>query len=224
MPRRAVPDFDWDEVVRLLKLRYEWKDVARLLGTTPKTPSRWRKRVGFPDFDEVPLAELDAMMLHLTQYYPRIGIRMAASYFLKNGYLLTRSAVMYSLRRLDPSGELRKARKRKRLRRRVYHAGGPHHSWHQDGKEKLRPVGGFYIHGCIDGFSRLPIYLVIADNKHAQVVTECFIDATRRLDVQPLKVIGDHKELANCSRVLRTCNEARRHPCARMPLCQKESV
>ena len=25
-----------------------------------------------PDFDEVPLDELDAMMLRLTQYYPRI--------------------------------------------------------------------------------------------------------------------------------------------------------
>ena len=48
-----------------------------------------RRRVGFPDFDEAPLDELDAMMLRLTQYYTRIGVPTAASYLLKNGYLLT---------------------------------------------------------------------------------------------------------------------------------------
>ncbi|KAF6765688.1 hypothetical protein DFP72DRAFT_839507 [Ephemerocybe angulata] len=45
--------------------------------------------------------------------------------------------------------------------------------WHQDGNEKLKPWG-FYVHGCVDGHSRLIIYLVCTNNKRSKPVGEFF--------------------------------------------------
>jgi len=43
-----------------------------------------------------------------------------------------------------------------------------------DGNEKLRPWG-FYVHGCIDGHSRLIIYLVCCNNKRSGTVEAIFM-------------------------------------------------
>ena len=59
------------------------------------------------------------------------------------------------------------------IRRRVYKVRGANALWHMDGNEKLRPWG-FYVHGCIDGFSRLIIYLVCSYNKRARTVSTIF--------------------------------------------------
>ena len=59
---------------------------------------------------------------------------------------------------LDPEGcELRRAH---RLRRRVYHNAGPNVVRHVDGYNKLKPYG-FPICGCIDGWSRKILSLVV---------------------------------------------------------------
>jgi hypothetical protein len=43
-----------------------------------------------------------------------------------------------------------------------------------DGNEKLRPWG-FYVHRCIDGHSRLIIYLVCSNNKKSSTVEAIFM-------------------------------------------------
>ena len=44
--------------------------------------------------------------------------------------------------------------------RRRYGTGGPSSMWHVDGNDKL--IGfGFYIHGCVDGYSRKVIWLKV---------------------------------------------------------------
>jgi hypothetical protein len=58
-----------------------------------------------------------------------------------------------------------------------------------DGNEKLKPWG-FYIHGCVDGHSRLNIYFVCTHTKRASVVLSCFLDAVERLG-WPSRVRGD---------------------------------
>lgn len=61
--------------------------------------------------------------------------------------------------------------------------------WHMDGNEKLRPWG-FYVHGCIDGFSRLIIYLVCTSNKRARTVCGLF-DTAVDFYGWPSRVRGD---------------------------------
>lgn len=72
----------------------------------------------------------------------------------------------------------------------MYSVRGANSLWHQDGNEKLRPWG-FYVHGCIDGFSRLLVYLCVSSNKRANTVTEMFEEAVGRLGL-PSRVRGDY--------------------------------
>lgn len=75
---------------------------------------------------------------------------------LQNKLIVPRSAVHMALQIIDPEGV--EARRRKRLRRRLYMNKGPNYVWHVDGYDKLKPFG-ICIHGCIDGFSRYIIWV-----------------------------------------------------------------
>ena len=70
---------------------------------------------------------------------------------MSRGIQYSKEAVRIALNVLDQEGVSR--RKSRRLKRRKYCNKGPNHVWHMDGNDKLRPFG-FYVHGCIDGFSR----------------------------------------------------------------------
>lgn len=65
------------------------------------------------------------------------------------------------------------------IRRRVYKVRGANALWHIDGNEKLVPWG-FYVHGCVDGHSRLAIYLSCHADKKAATVSALFLDAVSR--------------------------------------------
>lgn len=62
------------------------------------------------------------------------------------------------------------------IKRRIYRVRGANALWHIDGNEKLRPWG-FYVHGGIDGHSRLIIYLECRSDKRAQTVWSLYREA-----------------------------------------------
>jgi len=66
----------------------------------------------------------------------------------------------------------------RRIMRRIYQVAGPHHLWHHDGHHKLIRYG-LVTHGCIDGDTRLIIYLRICDNNKSETVLEIFIDGCK---------------------------------------------
>ena len=59
-----------------------------------------------------------------------------------------------------------------------------------DGNEKLRPWG-FYVHGCIDGYSRLIIYLTCCSNKRAATVRRLYHRAVQEYG-WPSRTRGDY--------------------------------
>lgn len=65
------------------------------------------------------------------------------------------------------------------IKRRVYKVRGANSLWHMDGNEKLRPWG-FYVHGCIDGFSRLMIYMYCCNNKRQATVAAAYRGAIKK--------------------------------------------
>jgi hypothetical protein len=67
--------------------------------------------------------------------------------------------------------------------------------WHNDGNEKLRPWG-FYIHGCIDGHSRLIIYLECRSNKRVKTIGQLFM-ASIALFGWPSRGRGDFRKENN---------------------------
>ena len=100
-----------------------------------------------------------------------------------------RARVMRFLKELDPEGV--ESRKKKRLRRRLYHAKGPNFVWYIDGHDKLKPYG-FSIPPCIDGFSRRLIWLEIGPtNKKPDVIAKYYLDAVKQAGGVPRKIRSD---------------------------------
>lgn len=74
-----------------------------------------------------------------------------------------------------------KLRRQKKLKRRIMHVQGPNFVWSTDGYDKLRHWG-FYIHGCIDAYSRYIIWLYVGTtNKRSQLILKYYIDAIKEL-------------------------------------------
>jgi hypothetical protein len=72
---------------------------------------------------------------------------------------------------------------------RIYKVRGSSALWNHDGNEKLRPWG-FYVHGCIDGHSRLIIYPICSSNKWQATVAQLFREAVREFG-WPSRMRGD---------------------------------
>jgi hypothetical protein len=80
-----------------------------------------------------------------------------------------------------------------------------------DGNEKLRPWG-FYVHGCVDGFSRRIVYLECHTNKKSKTVTTIFQRAIAELGT-PSRVRGDYgKENNGVERVMKSLRGVGHHP------------
>ena len=98
-----------------------------------------------------------------------------------HGLALSREAVRMVLQLIDPEGV--DERRRQKLKRRNYSNSGPNHMWHIDGYDKLKPFG-FCIHGCIDRYSRIILWLEVGkSNDDPAVVAKCFWIAFKRYQV-----------------------------------------
>lgn len=106
-----------------------------------------------------------------------VGYRKMWARLRMKGIIVKRARVMTLLKELDPHGV--ESRRKKRLRRRAYHAKGPNFVWHTDGHDKLKPFG-FSVHGCIDGFSRRLLWLEVGPtNKNPEVIAKYYLDAVK---------------------------------------------
>jgi hypothetical protein len=70
-------------------------------------------------------------------------------------------------------------RKHQAINRRRYFAPGPNARWHIDGNHKLFRWR-FVVHGGIDGYSRLIVFMRCSMNNRANTVAESFIDAVQQ--------------------------------------------
>ncbi|XP_046863347.1 uncharacterized protein LOC124457101 [Xenia sp. Carnegie-2017] len=107
----------------------------------------------------------------------------------REGFMIPRQKVQEMLKELDPEGcETRRAH---RLRRRVYVNPGPNFCWHLDGYDKLKPFG-FFIHGCIDGFSRKMLWLHLTkSNNNPQAILKLFLNLVMSCHGCPKKLRTD---------------------------------
>ena len=105
------------------------------------------------------------------------------------GYQVPRQVVELLLRELDPDGC--QLRKRHKLKRRQYHNPGPNAVWHADGYDKLKPYG-FPVHGCIDGWSRKLLWLVVTrSNNSPDNIGSYFLDEVKTCGGCPCELVTD---------------------------------
>uniref|UniRef100_A0A3Q1J714 Integrase catalytic domain-containing protein n=1 Tax=Anabas testudineus TaxID=64144 RepID=A0A3Q1J714_ANATE len=133
-------------------------------------------------------AELDEIIQDIVAGNDLIGPEAVRASLLSRGLRVQRSRVRASMLRLNPGAAAFRALMQ-RPERRVYRVAGPNSLWHIDGNHKLirwRIV----IHGAIDGYSRLVVFLRASDNNRSSTVLQNFLDTVVRYGV-PSRVRTD---------------------------------
>ena len=168
-----------EQLSLLIELQFTNENIASLLHVSPRTIRRriihygLEREVGFTEMDDTCL---DAITEQFVGTHPNCG-EVSLSGFLRSLNLkVQRYRVRDSLRRVDPRGVQTRFRQ---VHRRCYSVSMPNSLWHIDGHHRLihwRIV----VHGGIDGYSRLPVYLKASTNNRASTVLDCFLSAVQQ--------------------------------------------
>ena len=182
-----------DQILYLREFGFKWTDIAGLLGVSISTLNRHRTSLGLgadstPLFSSISDADLDNLVLEVVRRQPFSGIRMVQGEMESQGIHIQRERIRASLHRVD-SLNIRQ-RFSNVVQRRQYRVPGPNSLWHVDGNHKLIRWK-FVVHGGIDGFSRLCVYLACATNNRAATVKDLFLTATEEFS-WPSRVRSDH--------------------------------
>ena len=189
LPGRPKVHVNIEFVEMLREAGYTWIDIAKVVGTSRTTLWRRLKENGtlISQFSEVSDGALDYLVKGYQDRNPNAGEIMLRGYLLSNGIHVQRRRIRDSIARVDPLHQ--RIRWHQRISRRVYKVPGANSLWHIDGHHSLIQWR-FVIHGGIDGFSRMVVFLKCATNNHSSTVMTEFYSATCRYGI-PSRVRSD---------------------------------
>ena len=175
-PRLDVPE---DVLLNLRSLGLCWTEIARML-----LVSRWtlRRRVVEYGLQEVtgfsPLSDeqLDNTVRQFMRTHRNlVGYSLMSGHLRPLGLCVQRDRIRASIASVDPENS--RIRWAVVVSRCAYSVPGPNSLWHIDGHHSL-VSWGFVIHGGIDGYSRLIVFLKCSTNNRSETVREVFLSAT----------------------------------------------
>ena len=178
------------QLSNLLEQEFTQVEIAKMLGCSPRTIHRRIVEFGldrFIQYSPISDAEWDELVVNFVANFPTAAQKQLAGHLSSLGYRIQRFKIRYSLYRVDPWGV--QLRSHRLLHRRKYKVAGPNSLWHIDGNHKL-VRWRIVIHGGIDGFSRIPVYLVASCNNQSQTVVGHFLAAVEKYGL-PSRVRGD---------------------------------
>lgn len=168
---------------------YTWEEVASVLGVSKSTV--WRRLgnsgVHITKYTDISDSQLDDAVSEIQQQHPNIGLVMLQGFLKQNGVNVQRYRIRESVYRTDPIR--RSLRWHQTLERRTYCVKGANSLWHIDGHHSLIRWR-FVVHGGIDGYSRLVVYLTCNTNNESQTVFDDFHRAVQDYGV-PRRVRSD---------------------------------
>ena len=189
-PGRPVYDISQEQLQFLLDVQFTVPEMALILGVSPRTVSRRLAAFNLTiraRYTQLSDGEVDDIIRTEQQEHPNLGYRMMRSLLLTNGINLQERCVRQSLRRVDPIGVAH--RWACSIHRRVYRVSCPNALWHIDSYHALIRWR-LIIHGGIDGFSRLVVYLSCSANNCSSTVFELFINACTYVGI-PSRIRAD---------------------------------
>lgn len=172
-PGRPPYSIDIDTVSFLLYLGFSKTTIAKMCMMSRTT--LWRKLVqaGYSDekYTNVSDEELDGIIAEINRQNPHNGAVIVSGHLRSRGIVVQRQRIRESLKRIDPVNSA--LRWNMVARRRSYNVRAAQSLYHMDGHHSLIRWR-FVVHGCIDGFSRLIVYLNCSENNRAATVLDLF--------------------------------------------------
>ena len=150
----------------LIQEGFTVREISAIAGVSERTIYRRMTEYDLKirDFSRMSDNQLDLEVLALTNDYPFCGEIMLRELLKGRGFNVERCRLRDSIHRVNDIGV--QARKKGRLKRRVYNVKGANHLWHIDTNHKLIKWY-IIIFGPIDGYSRLLVSLECISNNKA---------------------------------------------------------
>ncbi|XP_060776375.1 uncharacterized protein LOC132885871 isoform X1 [Neoarius graeffei] len=179
-----------EELENVLSLRTTFTEAASILSISRPTFYKLLQDFNIPTskFNNITDQQLDLEVSQIRTEHPNVGEIMLMGHLRSKNIVVQRHRLRDSLRRIDPIGVL--ARRRPAIARRVYSVPHPNFIWHVDGNHKLIRWK-LVVHGAIDGYSRMLIFLRCSNNNRSETVKELFHAAVGQFG-RPLHIRTDH--------------------------------
>ena len=159
-----------------------------MLGVCAKTVQRRLKDYGLSITDTYGNVSNDSQVNEILQMFPDCGYRRMLRFLASRNIRMQEWRVCESMHRVDPEGILVRSLEIQTTQQRGYNVNSPKALYHIDGNHKLIRWR-FIIHGTIDGFSRMIIFLRCSTNNKASTVFSYFMTGIQTFGL-PSRVRG----------------------------------
>lgn len=164
-----------DQILFYIEHGFTIADIAKVFHCSRRTIERRMSDAGltmrntYSNISDEQLVEITRQILSMN---PRIGAKVLDGMLRSRDIKVQRHRVRDCLLVADPSSH--RIRLMKALHRRKYSVRGSNALWHVDGYHKLIRWR-FVVHGGVDGYSRVVLYLRASNNNKSDTAKEAFL-------------------------------------------------